>query len=78
MSTPITHPNDGAFACASNYAHQAGLSTREYFAAMALQGIIAAHDIYVSGLNHKQNAENAVMAADALIAALNEKEVSND
>lgn len=49
-----------------------GLTKREYFAAMALQGIIAAHDIYTTGIDHEVNAKTAVTAADALINALNQ------
>lgn len=49
-----------------------GLTKREYFAAMALQGIIAAHDIYTTGIDHKVNAKTAVKAADQLINALNQ------
>lgn len=50
----------------------AGLSKREYFAAMALQGIISAHNIYTDGIDNEINAKTAVKASDALIKALNE------
>lgn len=39
---------------------------------MAIQGIIAAHDIYQTGINNETNARTAVKAADELIKALNE------
>ena len=53
-----------------NY-HQYGLTKREYFAAMAMQGIIAAHNIYETGIDNEVNARTAINAADALIEALN-------
>lgn len=50
-----------------------GLTKREYFAAMALQGIIAAQRICETGIDHEANAEASAKAADSLINALNEK-----
>ena len=47
-----------------------GLTKREYFAAMAMQGIIAAHNIYETGIDNEVNAKTAVNAADALLKAL--------
>ncbi len=52
--------------------HTYGLTKREYFAAMAMQGIIAAHNIHATGIDNEVNAKTAVNAADALIDALNE------
>jgi hypothetical protein len=49
-----------------------GLTKREYFAAMALQGIIAAHNIYENGIDNEVNAKTAVNAADELIKTLNQ------
>lgn len=49
-----------------------GLTKREYFAAMAMQGIIAAQRICETGIDHETNAEASVKASDALINALNE------
>ena len=47
-----------------------GLSKREYFAAMALQGMLAKY-----GTDYqKQHAEESVYMADALINALNQTE----
>lgn len=54
-----------------------GLTKREYFAAMALQGILAntykmgnnGHDIYA--VNNISVAKQAVLFADSLIEALN-------
>lgn len=63
-----TEPNEPAFACASDTGHQEGLTKREYFAAMAMQGIISnpIHDQYKSTV-----AEVSVKMADELIKALN-------
>lgn len=47
-----------------------GLSKREYFAAMAMQGLCACNGNW----EHKQQAEIAVYKADALIAELNREE----
>ena len=49
-----------------------GLTKREYFAAMALQGILAdGMDIH---LHEQGHAKKAVLYADALIKALNESQ----
>ena len=45
-----------------------GLTKREYFAAMAMQGLLA------NKFSHYQLAEKAVIHADALIKALNESQ----
>ena len=46
-----------------------GLTKREYFAALALQGLLTESQVLD---NHDKFAKFAVQAADALIAALNE------
>jgi hypothetical protein len=52
--------------------HTKGLTKREYFAAMALQGILAdGMDIH---LHEQGHAKKAVLYADALIKALNESQ----
>ena len=58
---------DGSWTLASE-----GLTKKEYFAAMAMQGIIYSDSStdYLTGLW----AKNAVKCADALITALNESE----
>lgn len=65
-------PNDAAFArprsnhaqAADNYAYeQSGLSIRQYFAASAMQGLLASGKSAIS--------REAIAAADALIAELN-------
>lgn len=50
-----------------------GLSKCEYFAAMAMQGLIAAHEDVWSDEDRAIVSETAVVLADALIKALNEK-----
>lgn len=58
----------------NGYNPSSGLSIREYFAAKALQGILAS-DCYEPPRRNKIKgmAEDAVNAADALIEALNAK-----
>lgn len=68
----MTNPNDSAFAHWSPTGQQAGLTKREYFAALAMQGLLAMDDDY-----HRNADLKAVEWADLLIAALNE-EVQND
>ena len=60
----VEHP-DGNVTCL-------GLTKREYFAAMAMQGLLAAHNIYETGVDHDVNSMHSLLAADALIKALNE------
>jgi hypothetical protein len=65
-----TKKNESAFPIiAEDYIIDGGLTKREYFAAMALQGIIANKD----GLDIKieRIVESAVDTADALIEELN-------
>lgn len=72
-----TNPNEPAFLSAAFFdefgtdAPQEGLTKREYFAAMAMKGIITNKD----GLDIKieRIAESAVDMADALIEELNKK-----
>ena len=76
MENKETNPNEPAFSKPSFYhpdgglvSPNTGLTKREYFAAMALQGIIANKD----GLDIKieRIVESAVDIADALIEELN-------
>lgn len=70
----MTQPNESAFAKAAFYhpevgidSQQEGLTKREYFAVMALQGLLAnRHEDYLL-------TEKAVMYADNLIEALNKQ-----
>lgn len=77
----MTNPNDSAFAIPAyvpdkielaDVAHrmQSGLTKREYFAAMALQGLLGAQSI---SINIKDIASDALLMADALIDELNKK-----
>ena len=52
---------------------QLGLTKREYFAAMAMQGILSAEADNEEGYNYHIAARDAVGCADALIYALNEE-----
>lgn len=64
----MTNGKDFAFAAIGDTISQDGLTKREYFAAIALQGLL-------SNTNNRRNpihAKEAVRLADALIKALNE------
>lgn len=67
----MTKANDLAFPVyVQNHLH-VGLSKREYFAAMAMQGIISNHGM-IDSTNWDWLSEQSVNAADALMNALNE------
>ena len=57
----------GAFACASDGAHQAGLNKREYFAGLAMQGMLANPETYG---DIEMFMQVAVKNADALLKEL--------
>ena len=67
----MTKPFEPAFNYNDDYPEE-GLTKREYFAAMAMQGLLAAHNIYETGVDHDVNSMHSLLAADALIKALNE------
>lgn len=76
-----TKPNDAAFTVADTIHPltgerfdplNMGLTKREYFAAMAMQGLLA-HESSTS-MSFEQTAEAACIQADALIKALNENQ----
>jgi hypothetical protein len=80
----MTNPNDHAFPCEVDLTNPLrntpGLTKREYFAAMAMQGILSSCDmeclLRIADLKTWKTldqwlAANAVMSADALIAELN-------
>lgn len=54
----------------SSHVEEKGLTKREYFAAMAMQGIIGKINVH----EYKDMAEYAVNAADALLAKLSNGE----
>jgi hypothetical protein len=62
----MTNPNDSAtgFAWSQEQSGTSGLTKREYFAAMAMQGLL-------SNPNTSFETRDAVIIADALIAELN-------
>lgn len=55
----------------TDYMEYHGLTKREYFAAMALQGFLTNPDY--NDANHEQTAKMAVKAADALLNELNKE-----
>jgi hypothetical protein len=75
--TQQTDGNDQAFATPPIYSdafglavQEKGLSKREYFAAMAMQGLLST---VPESFNGREIAEISVNMADALIEALNKK-----
>ena len=68
-----TNGNDAAFAVKDDNFLQEGLSKREYFAAMAMQGMLAAGDGEFSFAHHTRISKLAVAHADVLIEALNKE-----
>jgi len=75
----MTNSNSAAFAKAAFYhpdggadSPQEGLTKREYFAAMAMQGIISTTNMGFNHLKDGRIAKEAVILADALINALNQ------
>ena len=76
MSNNKTRPDDFAFACVDGNSHlQEGLTKREYFAALAIQGIYANQNYNATQEFHFTNAaQDAVKQADALIKALNNEQ----
>lgn len=68
----MTNPNSPAFPLEPQWKYSA-LTKREYFAAIALQGVIACETENWNTTN-EQNARTAVRLADALIEALNYKD----
>ncbi len=70
MRNPIVRGADTAFAVASSNSYQPGLTKREYFAAVALQGLLNANS-----QTAEDHAEQAIACADALIDALNKTQL---
>ncbi len=67
MENKKTSANDSSFpVIAENYIIDGGLTKREYFAAMAMQGLLANDSALITN-----KARDAVQAADALIEILN-------
>ncbi len=72
----MTNPNDSStgFAWSQEQSGTSGLTKREYFAAMAMQGLLASGN-YIT--NYKFLGEESVMFANALIEALNNTDNPN-
>lgn len=68
----MTQPNDPAFPVSpSDYSAKHGLTKREYFAAMAMQGLLASDTHYT---HYTLMTDRAVDFADMLIEKLNSTE----
>jgi len=74
----MTRRYESAYPCVipdttADFAEQTGLSKRELFAAMALQGLLAADSDFTGSLEDfiKSVTKTSVLYADALINALN-------
>lgn len=72
----MTEPDESAFplAVGENNLHAWGMSIREAFAAMALQGLLSNNEV----VQPKEMAKDAVAYADALIDALNTPPIQGD
>lgn len=56
----------------SNLILEGGLTKREYFAAIAMQGYLASCDGWASSYDLEEISKRSVIAADALITSLNQ------
>ena len=63
----------GACVCASDGFHQLGLTKREYFAGLVLQGLMANNREEVMTQNEEQLAKWAINHADELLKQLESK-----
>ena len=68
----MTKANQAVFSTETDTWNQEGLTKREYFAAMAMQGLLSAY--YGNELYPTRFANDSVDMADALITALNENQ----
>ena len=68
----MENSKQSAFACASEYSVQKGLTKREYFAAMAMQGVLSNSAIldYLKDSNTLYLSERAVKIADEILDQL--------
>lgn len=74
----MTKPNESAYphldeSCqrVDETEHAPGLTKREYFAAMAMQGLLVGASVGCAGSEPEDIARDACKTADALIAELN-------
>lgn len=70
----MTDPNSPAYPIPREFRHDTydGLTKREHFAAMAMQGLLANPEL--SQQSYDTTAACAIKQADALLAALNKEE----
>lgn len=69
----MTNPNDFIYPNGpENYKNQGGLSKREYFAAMAMQGLLMGGRGQLGILESRRISEESCIMADLLIQKLNE------
>ena len=69
-----TEPNENAFPCHQGQdfsVREWGLTKREYFAAMILQGLITGVRASGDGLNIKELTQSSIMITDEFINELN-------
>lgn len=71
----MTNPTDPAFPVSSGGALFDGLTKRELFAAMAMQGMLASPDPMTMAAKTEKICEWSVNAADMLIEALEKEQV---
>ena len=81
MSNNKTNPNDFAFACVDDNSHlQEGLTKFEYFAGLAMQGLLTRlpkrenNETDLGILESKRIADEVVIMANELIKALNNEQ----
>jgi acetolactate synthase regulatory subunit len=67
----VTYPNAGAYPANNNETTDEGLTKREYFAAMAMQGLLSCDAKYGGKEDHIKLTRDSVRHADLLINALN-------
>lgn len=74
----MTNQKDSAFPLntGGRYEPEFGLTKREYFAALALQGIVSSNEMMGKSLNehYSRTSQMAISYADALINELNKDE----
>lgn len=75
MRTIKTNPDDKIHATFDHQFPNLGLTKREYFAAIAMQGLVVT--AHASPLSPEDIAHNSIFMADALIRQLN-KEVKDE
>jgi hypothetical protein len=67
----VTYPNASAYPANNNETTDGGLTKREYFAAMAMQGLLSCNAKYGGKEDYIKLTQDSVRYADLLINALN-------